>query len=78
MSGDDCDRPARPECNVVHIIVGAIVIGVLILLFLWLLPIIGFLFTAALVVAVIIIVALAIVWFIRQLLRGARRYYRRD
>jgi hypothetical protein len=58
---------------IVKIIVGAIIVGLLILLFLWLLPIIGFLFGGALVVVILILAVIGLVC----LFKGAKRGWQR-
>src|SRR5258708_32701652 len=62
---------------IVRIIVGAIIVAILILLFLWLLPFIGFIFVAALGVFGILLGVLGLLWLFRSAARGVRRYRRR-
>lgn len=77
---DDGERHYRGwsnSCNWQSVVIGAIIVAVIILLFFWLLPIIGFVLTAALIVGIVILVAFLIVWLLRAAF-GAGRRYRRD
>jgi O-antigen/teichoic acid export membrane protein len=62
---DDYDHESYMSTTVVRVIIGAIVVGLLFLLFLWLLPVIGFILTVGLVVLLIILVVVGLVWLIR-------------
>jgi len=57
------------QSGILQIIVGAIVVAVLIMLFIWLLPLIGFVVVVGLVILLIVAAVIGLVW----LFNGARR-----
>jgi len=63
-------------CNWQSVIIGAIVVAVVIMLFFWLLPTIGFILTAALCIGVVLLVAFLIIWLLRSAFGAGRRYRR--
>ena len=70
--GHDCDNDGRPGMHpsVLQVIVGAIVVALLIMLFIWLLPIIGFVVVIGLVVLLIVAAVMGVLWLINGLRRG--------
>ena len=72
---DDSDDDNMLSPHIVRIIVGAIIVGLLFMLFMWLLPVIGFLLTVGLVVLLIVLVALGIIWLFRSAQSGYKKHY---
>ena len=75
--GNDCDdngtgtkMSMRMHPSILQVIVGAIVVVLLIMLFIWLLPIIGFLVVVGLVVLLIVAAVIGLIWLINGLRRG--------
>jgi glucan phosphoethanolaminetransferase (alkaline phosphatase superfamily) len=56
-----------------HVIVTAIIVGLLIFLFIWLLPIIGWIFVALLVILLVILIIWGAIWLVRQAATAGRK-----
>jgi hypothetical protein len=74
MSGDDSDSYGWSSSPyTAHVIVTAIIVGLLIFLFIWLLPIIGWVFVALLVILLVILIIWGAIWLVRQAAQAGRK-----